>query len=691
MVIRLTVGAQIGGALRYNEQKVVQKQAHVLSATGFANNDLAEKNRAYATSVLECQARKNANIKKPTLHFSLSLHPSEQVSDEKFKVMAHQFMAEMGYQNQPYVVYRHHDTAHPHIHIVTTCVNETGNKINDSHIKRRTNSVRQKLELRFGLIKAQGRGKKKIAQQAQTIAQQQAQTLNPERLQKTGGFEKKDQLEAILRQTFQQATFNSLDEYRALLKKQHVRTVLHQSTVAGKTIRGISYQFTDETGKPETPRIKASEIGAWATWKEIEKQFGQSGQPKEQSQPNQLNAEQYKALASILSELVREYKKEQRIYYESALIEGFPTSVMRDRLWVLTKESLIEQQVSEAVKRFEEYKRAQLAEIIRKEQVSFIRTMETYAKIAGEIQGSSQDKHNFFTALSVTLTADGLLSSPTNRHLVYQIEPALYDRIKTDEGADLKIPKIYSRGERAVMLLSESGKAFRESYYDVRSEHLEGILTSDRMSAIHAQLNANYVARLAIDGPVTGVDLIRYYYQRGILIDAQPTVTDKAEKTSAYRIRYKDAPAQAAVEPSRSFEKQIQHLNLTHWHNGLSTEAGRYMVALAQLIDQTRDTNGISTDLTYLRERIQQRDPALAKLSYDDLVSELEKRSLNGNGWIKQLDQETKQEPGAYMNESAINAQLVDIRAADVLGYEQTGKFKHVGRGIKKRSKGREL
>jgi hypothetical protein len=691
MVIRLTVGSQIGGALRYNEQKVIQKQAHVLGATGFANNELAEKSRNYATSVLESQARKNTNVKKPTLHFSLSLHPSEQVSDDKFKAIAHQFMAEMGYQNQPYIVYRHYDTAHPHIHIVTTCVSETGDKINDSFIKRRTNKVRQKLELRFGLIKAQGRGKTKTTEQAQAVTPQLTQTVKPEREGVTKGFEKKDQLEAILRETFQRATFNNLDEYRAQLKEQHVCMVLHKSAVAGKLIRGISYLLADETGKPASPRIKASDIGTWATWKEIEKQFGPKVHQKEQTQPNLLTTEQYKALATIVSEQLREYKKEQRTYYESTLIENFPREAMQARLRVLTKKSLSENQINEAIRRFEEYKRGQLPEIIKKEQLAFIRTMDTYVKIVSEIQGSAQNKQDFFTALSVRVTTKGLISSPTNTHLAYQIDPALLERIKTDDGPDLKIPKNYLRGERTVMLLSESKKAFRESYYDVRSEHLERILQPERMRVIHAQLNANYIDRLQTEGPIIGVDQVRYFYQRGIVIDAQPSATEKADNASTYKIRYSEAPAQSAVEPAKTFEKQIPHLNLKQWEKGLSTEAGRFMVALAQLIDQAKKTNGESVDLTYLREKIQQRDPALTKLSNDELISELEKRSLQEGGWIKQTGLKAKQNANAYMNESAINAELLMIRAADVFGYEQTGKFKHVGKGIKKRSKGHEL
>lgn len=683
MVIRLTTGAQVGGALRYNEQKVVQRQAYVLGAAGFANNELAAKNRYYTTSVLESQSRKNGNVKKPTLHFSLSLHPSEQVSDEKFKAMAHQFMDEMGYRNQPYMVYRHHDTAHPHIHIVTTCVDESGVKINDSFIKRRTNAVRQKLEVRFDLIKAQGRGK----------APETSQSVEATKAPASDELQRKDRLETILRQTFQQSTFSTIGEFQDLLKKQQVQTTLHQSTTAGRILRGISYQFTDTSGKATTPRIKASEIGAWATWNGVEKQFGKSNQ--QQQHPNQfdhLSYEQYKVLAALLSEQLRDYKKEQHVYYDSSLIENFPTAAMQARLHGVTRKKLTDEEVNETVRRFEEYKRSQLPEIIKKEQLAFIRTMETYAKIGSEISGSALNKQAYFTALSVSLATDGCICSPSNRHLAYQMDPERLALIQSETGPDLKMPKTYSRGERTVMLLSESKKGFKESYYDVRPEHLERILKPDRMNTIHSQLNENYVTRLIKDGPVIGVDQVRYFYQRGVIIDPQLAMAkEKPGKQTAYKIRFNGAPSQTAVAPGSVFEQQIPHLNLEKWERGLSTEAGRYMVALAQVIDQAKDTNGKSNDITFLRKRIHQRDPALAIFTDEDLVAILEKRSQQGKGWIRQTEQEAKQEPNALLYESASNAQILPIRAADVFGYEQTGKYKHVGKGIKKRSKGREL
>lgn len=705
MVIRLTTGTQIGGALRYNEQKVVQKQALVLGATGFANNELAAKNRSYISSVLESQSKKNSHVKKPTIHFSLSLHPSEQVSDEKFQAMAHQFMAEMGYQRQPYIIYRHHDTAHPHIHIVTTCVDAEGAKINDAFSKRRTNTARQKLELRFGLIKAQGRGK--AVEQIKTSGPLQRVDNLATAGQAVGSeTEKKAHLENILRQTFQQTTFTSMDEFRHLLKKQQVHTTLHQSTTNGKPMRGISYQFTDTDGKPTTPRIKASEIGPWATWNGVEKQFGRTGpdlvversgqaQPQRvgQKQPDALSNEQYKVLAALLSGALRDYKKKERIYFESTLLENFPTVAMQTALGKLAGEKLTQGEISEAVRRFEDYKRSQLPEIIKKEQLSYIRTMDTYTKIGSEIEGSGLNKLQFLSALNVKMDKTGLITSPDNRHLAYQIGDERWSQIRQDTGPELKIPSEYSRGERVVLLLSDSGKAFNQSYYDVRVEQLEKILRPDTMQRVHQQLNANYVARLNKDAPVVGVEQLRYFYQRGIVVDAIAPPPDSTGRGAVSMIRYNQAPPGAAVKPDNIFAKQFPYVNSENWQRGLSTESGRYMVALAQCIDldkaeRAAGHSGKAGEITYLRNEIHRRDNALETVSDTELLGILEKRSQQGNGWVRQTERDASQEQ-AYLN--AKGAGLLDMRAVDVFGYEQTGKYKNVGKGIKKHGKGREL
>jgi len=56
------------------------------------------------------------------------------------------------YGKQPYIVYRHNDTAHPHVHVLTSRVNiQTQKKINDSHDFRKPKTITDKLETKYDL------------------------------------------------------------------------------------------------------------------------------------------------------------------------------------------------------------------------------------------------------------------------------------------------------------------------------------------------------------------------------------------------------------------------------------------------------------------------------------------------------------------------------------------------------------
>ena len=57
----------------------------------------------------------------------------------------------MGYGEQPYVVIRHHDTKHEHVHIVSSTIKEDCLQINLSNDIRRSIATQKYLEKEFGL------------------------------------------------------------------------------------------------------------------------------------------------------------------------------------------------------------------------------------------------------------------------------------------------------------------------------------------------------------------------------------------------------------------------------------------------------------------------------------------------------------------------------------------------------------
>ena len=84
-------------------------------------------------------------------HISLNLPRGEHLNDMEFFELSKEYMEHMGYGEQPYVVIRHHDTKHEHVHIVSSTIKEDCLQINLSNDIRRSIATQKYLEKEFGL------------------------------------------------------------------------------------------------------------------------------------------------------------------------------------------------------------------------------------------------------------------------------------------------------------------------------------------------------------------------------------------------------------------------------------------------------------------------------------------------------------------------------------------------------------
>jgi len=84
-------------------------------------------------------------------HISLNLPRGEHLNDREFFELSKNYMEHMGYGEQPYVVIRHHDTKHEHVHIVSSTIKEDCLQINLSNDIRRSIATQKHLEKEFGL------------------------------------------------------------------------------------------------------------------------------------------------------------------------------------------------------------------------------------------------------------------------------------------------------------------------------------------------------------------------------------------------------------------------------------------------------------------------------------------------------------------------------------------------------------
>lgn len=137
--------------VQYNDKKVEKGTGELLMMKNFPSfineNSNQQEVRDYFKSI-----SKSEKVKKPQFHAVISTKFQEHSKEELTKV-AEDFMQEMGYGNQPFIVVFHNDTDNNHVHLVSTRVDKnTGKKINDSYEKLKAQqSLSKTLEKLYGI------------------------------------------------------------------------------------------------------------------------------------------------------------------------------------------------------------------------------------------------------------------------------------------------------------------------------------------------------------------------------------------------------------------------------------------------------------------------------------------------------------------------------------------------------------
>ena len=71
--------------------------------------------------------------------------------------IAHDYMDRMGIVNTQYIIGRHHDKEHPHLHIAFNRVDNNGRTISDKNDRIRSEKICKELTAQYGLYFASGK------------------------------------------------------------------------------------------------------------------------------------------------------------------------------------------------------------------------------------------------------------------------------------------------------------------------------------------------------------------------------------------------------------------------------------------------------------------------------------------------------------------------------------------------------
>ena len=278
MIARINTGAKPAGAVYYNEDKVAQGKARYLGGFNAVPFDRDQINLTTKINVLDMYVQGNHRVSKPTFHTSLAFHPSEQLSDQKLTEIGQQYMERLGYGKQPYLIYRHEDTNHPHIHIVSVSVDAEGKRISDSYQHRRSNAIRKELEKEFGLMEAEKQGQPMLMD-----------GRLPEQVLTYKEPEAKRAISNVVQTAMKDYRFSGIDTFSAFLHQHGVQLNQRSGVGAdGKPYRGITFQLsvgeTGKRGQPIGPAIKASRFAFVPTMDRLEQQFKRGGQQSQAGQ-----------------------------------------------------------------------------------------------------------------------------------------------------------------------------------------------------------------------------------------------------------------------------------------------------------------------------------------------------------------------------------------------------------------------
>jgi hypothetical protein len=281
-------GKNIRGALTYNEAKVRAGTAELILASryGCEVGELSFSQKLKRFSVLNDHCVTSCFN---TVHISLNFSALDAVDTDQMQLIARDYMQALGFEKQPYLVYRHNDAGHPHLHIVTTPVKPNGRTINlHNLVQRKSEPARKLIEETYRLSKAEGR--------------RQSQGLAPISVEKVqyGKAETKQAIAQVVRSVADNWRFTNLQEFNLILQQYGVLADSGHPGTRMHVNRGMQYFITNGKGEKLSVGIKASSIYSSPTLKNLDKKFSANLVKKQASRHFTQSAVQF-AMANVKS------------------------------------------------------------------------------------------------------------------------------------------------------------------------------------------------------------------------------------------------------------------------------------------------------------------------------------------------------------------------------------------------------
>lgn len=219
-------GKGFRGALRYNLEKVDKGVAELLDSSfaGKSENSILKE-----VQLIRVQ---KPNLQKYFYHTSINFPPEENLSNEVMKRIGHDYLQANGFTQHQFIMFRHFDADHPHLHILVNRIGYDGKVLSDSNDYKRSEQVLRELEIKYNLIKV-------ISSRE---AKERAMTKDElEMMKRTNAPSAKMKLQTIIKDVLAKGKNLTTEQFIIALERKGVKLQFNQATTG--YVSGISYEF----------------------------------------------------------------------------------------------------------------------------------------------------------------------------------------------------------------------------------------------------------------------------------------------------------------------------------------------------------------------------------------------------------------------------------------------------------------
>lgn len=149
MIAKISTGLKsFTGIVTYHENKVSDEKATII------HSSIGQYKKADIIYSLNETGKTNNHVENKGYDISFNFNKADVVSNDKALLIMEDYLLEMGFEGNPYVVYQHEDKEHQHYHIVVSTVDELGkhNSLMNGFYKLDSQKFTRELEVKYNLV-----------------------------------------------------------------------------------------------------------------------------------------------------------------------------------------------------------------------------------------------------------------------------------------------------------------------------------------------------------------------------------------------------------------------------------------------------------------------------------------------------------------------------------------------------------